>query len=499
MEVTPFGLVIGVVGLVLLLRAKVTAMLWMTMICALFGGSAAILMPALGGASVPPAQFALVFLIIRILLPGSGLYAAAGDGLRANVLLAAFTAYGIATAMIASRLFAGTMQVVALRYTVVSNLFATTALTFSPQNITTSVYMLGTFLTGFGAFVAMRERVSALRFVNVAVIVCWVHIFFGVSAAMLKGTPYDDFISFMRNAHYAQNDQSFEGYVRINGVWPEPSSYAAFGFDWFVILFECWFRNVLPRRTGPAAAAMALVLFFSTSTTAYAALAVYAAILVLRILVLPQSLPVSKGMGIAGAILAIIIAVAATAILFPDFASLFWRLLLRMTIAKQDSESGLQRAFWSKTGLNAFVSSWGIGVGPGSFRSSTIVTAMLGSVGVIGTGLFVLYTLTVIKPLRISTYFGQPERAGITLDPPALVGVAAAWGAIGVLIQAALTAPTCDPGTDFGLFAGAALALRVTGHIVRPATRIPSALDDYAQFDPVPPQASSAGIRESFI
>ena len=71
-----------------------------------------------------------MFLIARILLPGSGLYPAAGDALRANALLAVYTAYGVATAMIASRLFAGTMQIVAMRFTPVSNLFATTPLMF---------------------------------------------------------------------------------------------------------------------------------------------------------------------------------------------------------------------------------------------------------------------------------------------------------------------------------------------------------------------------------
>lgn len=482
MTPTFFGLIIAVVGLVLMVRFSLAPMLWLTMLCALFGGSAAILLPALGGASVPPVQFALAFFAARCLLPGSGQRAAVTDGLRANLFLGAFTIYGLITAMIASRLFAGTVEVVALRYKPAWDLFATTPLVFSPSNITTSVYLVGTFLLSVLTYTALRDRTQALRFVNVAVIVAWIHMFFGVSGAVLKGTPYDLFISAIRNANYAQLDQTLGGLVRINGVHPEPSSYAAFAFDWFVLLFECWIRNILPRRTGPAAAAMVLVLLFTTSSTAYVTLAIYAVLFIIRIVILPHSLPVRKGVALIAAALLAVIAVALTALLVPQVASTLWRLLQYLTIEKQDSESGLQRGFWAKIGLDAFVASWGIGVGPGSFRSSTLTTAMIGSVGVFGTAMFVLHVLRVIKPMRITTYFGNPARMGVAADREMLIGAAASWAVVAALIQASLIAPTCDPGTDFGLFGGAALALRSVRRL-HPAASPPVPLADYAHVD----------------
>lgn len=496
MTVTPFGLIIAVIGFILLLRAKVQAVFWLMIICTAFGGSAALLMPALGGASVPPAQFAVIFLVARCLLPGSGQYEAVADALRANVLLGAFTAYGIVTAFIAPHLFEGTMQVVSLRYQAVASLFATTALAPSPQNVTTTVYLVGTFLTAVTAYVALRDRQSALTYVKVAVIIVAIHTFFGVTGSVLKNTGYDAVIAFFRNANYAQNDQSIHGIVRINGIWPEASSYAAYGFDWFVLVFECWFRNVLPKWTGPAAALMVLVLFLSTSSTAYGALTIYFAIFLARVLISPKSLPASKGLAIAGAALMVIIIIALICFLFPAFATLFWKLLLQVTVNKQGSDSGLQRAFWAKTGLNAFVASWGIGIGPGSFRSSTITTAMIGSVGVIGTTAFLLHVIRVLKPLRISTYYGDLSRVGIPSDVAGRVGAAASWAVVAVLIETALIAPTCDPGTDFGVFAGAALALRTRRKGAPVAAPVPTAPRTASWLGDLPPLSSDTrGFR----
>lgn len=496
MSVTPFGLAIAIIGLILMLRSGVAPLLWMTMICALFGGSAAILLPALGGASIPPVQFALAFLAARCILPGSGQHAALSDGLRANTFLGIYVAYGLITAMIASRIFAGTIQVVALRYQFSWSLFATTPLAFSSSNITTSVYLIGTFLISVGTYVALRNQEKALSFVKVAVVVVWIHAFFGISSALLKGTPYDLFIDFIRNANYAQLDQVIGGFVRINGVFPEASSYASFGFNWFVLMFECWFRNILPRRTGAAAAAMVIVLILSTSTTAYAALAIYGIFLVLRFVVLPQSLPIRKGITLVATAMMVVLLVAAASLLFPEVANSIWTLLRHLTIDKQDSESGLQRAFWAKIGIDAFITSWGIGVGPGSFRSSTIITAMIGSVGVFGTLVFVLHLLRVIKPLRITTYFGDPRQAGVTFDQATLIGAAASWGAVAALIPASLIATTCDPGTDFAIFGGAALALRARRRSAstESSTAIPNA--DYAHVDlGLPRQLSSAALE----
>jgi hypothetical protein len=459
-SLTYFGVIIAIAGLILLLRNDIMAMLAMMMVCALFGGSAALALPALGGASVPPVQFALLFGVARILLPGSGLLPAAGRAFRANLFLGLYALYGVVSAMIAPRLFAGMILVVPLRFTGrLRSLFDTVPLAFSSSNITVPVYMTGSFLAGVVGYVAMDGRRAPTRFVKTAVVIVWIHIFLGLSAAILKGTPYDTLISFVRNANYLQTDQTIEGFARIKGVFPEPSSYAAFAFGWFVFVFECWFRNILPRRTGPAAAMMGIVLFLSTSSTAYVALGGYALLFGLRILYLPRSLEIRKGMALVAAILIIILLVSALFFLFPAAAEFVWDMLQHLTVGKQQSESGLQRAFWARLGLQAFQMSYGLGIGAGSFRSSSFVTAMLGSVGAVGSLFFILHVINAWKPLRRSTYAGA--RSVRHYGEPAMIGAAAGWAALGVLIPAAIIAPSSDPGNDFAVFAGIALALRV--------------------------------------
>ncbi len=58
------------------------------------------------------------------------------------------------------------------------------------------------------------------------------------------------------------------------------------------------------------------------------------------------------------------------------FNDMIWR--------KAESVSGRQRAFWAGQSVSAFLQSFGLGVGPGSFRSSSLLTAVLGATGVIG-------------------------------------------------------------------------------------------------------------------
>lgn len=459
MNFTIFGAVIAGIGLLLLSRGTVMTMLVLMMACSLFGGSAAIILTAIGGSSVPPEQFAMVFALARLFLPGSGQTKALLKAARENAALGLYALYGLVSAIFAPRYFRDQMRVAPMRSASNSRwIFDTVPLAPSSTNITVTVYMIGSFFAGLIAYVAMKDPKSAKRFVNVGVVIAWIHITLGILAAVLKGTPFDLVIDFIRNANYAQTNQSVDGIVRITGVFSEPSSYVAFGFGWFVFLFECWLRDILPRRTGIAGAAMGAVLFCSTSSTAYLALAAYAAIVVLRILVLPQYLGLRKGLTIAAAILFLLIAVSVIGLAFPAFSDAMVTLLRHMTIDKQQSESGLQRAFWAKIGLTAFAVSDGLGVGPGSFRSSSFATAMLGSVGAVGAALLLSHLVRALKPLRISTYCGYQDRQ--RFGDEAMISAAAAWAAIGVLIPASIISPTCDVGSDFAVFTGVALALR---------------------------------------
>jgi hypothetical protein len=462
--VTPtlIGFVAAAIGLWLLVRGGLRGMFAYLNLLSLMGGSAVVILTALGGSSVPPVELAIGFAALRILLPGSGRGHLFVDALRANILLVLFVLFGVLMAFVGPRLFAHQMQVVPMKLGAMNSLFATAWLVPTSQNITTAIYFLGTLMAALIAHVAMRDERTPASFVNTGVAIGWIHVVTGVFGAIARGKPFSLAIDFFRNGNYAQTDQYYGNFARISGIMPEPSSYALFAFAWFVFLTECWWRDVLPRRTGPIALALLLVLAASTSSTAYAGLAAYAAILVARVLLVPRGLRFGKAAVLGALIIAVIGLVAGLLALRPDLLDLGQTMIADMTVNKRGSESGLQRVFWAHMGVQAFLQSGGLGIGPGSFRSSSIVTAVIGSTGIIGSALFLLYLLQVIRPLNRSTYLPP-------VDMAQGVGVAASWAALGMMIPAAAMAASPDPGVTFAVFAGSALALRGRRHVSPPA------------------------------
>jgi hypothetical protein len=449
---TAFGIAIAVIGILLLLYASIPAMFCFVLLCSLMGGTAALSLPALGGSSIPPAQFALAFFVLRYLLPGSSQGHIVREGIRANLSLLLYVIYGIAIAYVGPRLFADRLDVVPMRYTG-HLIYGTTPLEPTSQNITTPVYLVGTLIGAIGAYVACRDPRGAKTMGYTAVAIALIHMFFGISGVVLKGTPYDDFLGLFRNANYAQLDQRVGSVVRMSGIFPEPSAFSAYGFGWFVFLFECWYRDFKPKLTGWVAAALLLTLLATTSSTAYVGIAAYALLFFLRTICFISDVPSRKVVLIFAGMLISSIVISAILISKPSLVEQSLNILYAMTIDKQSSESGMQRAFWAQHGLNHFFESMGIGIGPGSFRSSSFVSAVAGSMGIVGLLTFGIYVITILKPLRASTYNGS-------ISDRVSVGVASSWAAIALLLIGSFGAPSPDPGNDFAVFAGAALALR---------------------------------------
>ena len=450
---TLFGLISIVIGLALLVRGTSLDLLRFMTFSTLFSGSAAIIMTALGGSSISPAHLAMVFLVARILLPGSGEYARIGPALSANAFLAVYAVYGAASAFILPRIFEGQMYVSPLRPVTVKSLFDTVPLVFTNQNVTTAVYMLGTLLSGICATIVAHRPDSSRKIVRAACIIAWAHATFGVLGVVLTNLGHGDLLNFFRNGSYGQLEQSYNGMVRISGIFPEASYYASYAFIWFVFVFECWMRDVQPRRTGPAAIALLLILIFSTSGSAYLSLGVYGALLVLRLLVLRQQLSPFKMVAILVGLVAALLAAMGTVLLVPHLADQLADMFQHMTMDKADSVSGRQRSFWAMQGLEAFVASYGLGIGAGSFRSSSLFTAMLGSMGVVGVVAFLGHLVRVFKPMRASTY-GSPK------DERMAAGSAASWTVLCMMIPAAIGAASPDPGVNFAIMGGLALEWR---------------------------------------
>lgn len=460
MELTFIGAAQVLIGLALFVAGSVEAIFAFTLVSAMFGGSAAILLPVLGNSSIPPVQFALLFVAMRLLVPGAGQMSAVAGALRANGWLVAFVVYGVAIAFIAPRLFVGQIEVTPLRGRVEARYVSTLAyvyavkpLVLSPQNLTTAVYLVGTLLAGIASFVACGRERGRVMLVRTLALVGITHALTGFASVVIRGTPAEVVLAVFRNASYAQLDQSYNGFIRMTGLLPEASTFANYGLVLFVFSFECWLRRIDPRWTGPAAALLASALALSTSSTAYAGLPTYALILAVRSLLFPGALPADRGLWIGAALLALVAAGCAVMIWQPRLADAFGDMILHMTVEKGETLSALQRKFWAWQGINAFIESRGIGIGPGSFRSSSLATAVIGCTGVIGATALLMHILTAFSPLRQSTWAPVSDQSLST-------AAACSWAMIMGVAIASISSPTCDPGTDFAILSGAALALR---------------------------------------
>ncbi|MEO0061565.1 MAG: hypothetical protein RLZZ08_125 [Pseudomonadota bacterium] len=464
MSFTFVGLLQLVIGSILLFRS-LPAMLMFLLASGLFGGSAALTMPAIGNSSVPPIQFALLFVYIRLLMPRGGYFAVWTQGIRDNFMLVLFTFYGMVAAYAGPRIFAGRMNVAPVRFENPRNLFDAIPLEPTSQNFTASIYLLCALLAALAAYAIVRSRAGVEMLVKGGVVIAWVHALSGLIASLTKGTPLEEVFSLFRNGNYAQLDQAYQGFNRVDGFFPEASGWAAFGIAWFVFNCECWYRSVWSKHTGRAALLLGAVLFFSTSSTAYVGIGCYLVFFIGRLLVMPASVqPVRLKQGLLAMFSMMVMAAVAMAAI-PHFAAQVVDMILHMTVDKGDSLSGQQRLFWAMQGFTAFEVSAGVGIGPGSFRSSSLLTAILGTMGVVGVLTFAGYVFSVLRPLPTRGAGGQGaggQGAGGGAGNDAVVAVmeACATTAFIVLIPAAISSPNSHPGTNFSILAGAALALR---------------------------------------
>jgi hypothetical protein len=453
MELTFIGYAQLVIGSLIVLAGSLRAAFLFLLLSGLFEGSAAIILTSLGGSTIPPIQFALAFVVVRILIPRGGFLGSVREAFHANRWLAAFVIYGVASAYLGPRLFAGEIDVPPMYFLSTSGLFHTVPLAPNNQNITASVYFIGTLTLAMVAWIACRFRGGAETLVSATILIGWLFIATGLIGIAVRGTPLDAVLDVFRNGNYSQLDNDLNGFVRIRGLMPEASTYAGVVYAWFVLNTELWYRSIRPRSSGAVALVLGLVLLFSTSSTAYVALAGYGLFLAARPIVLPGVGEVSKNrkLLLLGGFGVFVIAVALATV--PQLPQALYDMIATMTYGKSDSDSGKQRLFWALSGWRAFVESYGLGIGPGSFRSSSMFMAIVGSTGVIGVISFLAYVVSMLQPWRRSTW-GSSDNLAHAL------GGACATAALLGLIPSLVAAPQAYPNSSFAIFAGAALALR---------------------------------------
>jgi hypothetical protein len=419
---TPWGALVIIVGVWLYFKPAAYSAAF-AFYCSLFAGASAIDLPLLGSSSIPPSVLSLAFLALRITRRDTAIPRVIILALEKNAWLIVFCIYAALTALILPKIFEGRVKLIPMG--AAGKGFV--PLHVTSQNITTAVYLLGTGFAAWAGTIVSVQPGSTRIVARAFLVITWIHIVTGMADLAFSFAHIGGAFDIFRNGAYAQLDQGYNGVHRISGLCPEPSVYAGLGTMYFIFMSELWLRNIDRLASGFTALAVMLMVILTTSTTGYITLVAYAAVLLARAFLVPASISATKTV-ILVSITAVGVALSlAFAVFVPAAAGRFIGAVTEMTLNKAHTASGVERSLWAKQGLIALQASHGLGVGVGSFRSSGLFSAILGSIGPAGAIVFAAYCLQVAKFGKRSTYVPSSDfdqsvaaAAGWTVDPSRL-------------------------------------------------------------------------------
>jgi hypothetical protein len=406
-----------------------------------FGSTAVATLSALGGSSP------LIFTAFTLLL-------LTATAMRKGVLqdlvmifsnywtawvVAGLIVYSIVSAIFFPRLFAG--QVVVF----VGTTSGVQELPLAPVsgNITQTGYFVISALTFFAVaiFLVRGGRLEILR----RGFLTWVilHVCLGLIDLMGKMTGVGDLLSPIRTANYSLLVEVEEaGFWRIAGGYAEASAFGSVTLACLGFSYTYWRTS---RSSGMLVLTLGLfaLLVFSTSSTAYAGLAIVA-----PFVAIPMAVSAMRGrLSRPDLLLVALVWIGLTAILCTYLASehLFdpiIRLFDTMVLNKATSESAQVRLYWNARSMESFLATNGLGVGLGSSRAASWVVAVLSQLGSVGA----LLMATLVGVLLWDLIAGKPgddDRTSLALVRGARACVLAS------LAGASVSSGFADPGLQF--------------------------------------------------
>ncbi|MBM0204180.1 hypothetical protein JNW90_14480 [Micromonospora sp. STR1s_5] len=450
MTIEPIGLLTMLAGLLCITLGPGFS-IFAFVLSSLLGAAAAVILPALGGANIPPSHLLLLFLSVDLALRRRSVTAALQSVTlpRPGFLLLATVSYGVVTAAFMPRLFAGLTNVFAIVRSASSGVIALVPLAPVSGNLTQTVYFVGDLVCFciFSSYLAARDRVELL---GRALILCaCANLVFGLLDIVTHRTGTAELLGFIRNANYAMlNEAEMAGLKRVVGSFTEASSFAATTLWLFAFCGKLWLCEVRPRVTGPLAAASLGAIGLATSSTGYAGLA---ALLFVEYMIGAGHLAMGKAtrntqLFVLLGPIAFAALVLGMALHTPTWSTLME--LVDQTFARKlSSDSGVERSAWNQQALLNVIETWGLGVGVGSTRASSWLLAVPTSLGVLGALSYFAFTVAVL--VRRGSYTGEAGN----------VQRAARSACMAQLMAAAIGAAFVDLGLPFFVLAAVCLAV----------------------------------------
>lgn len=373
-----------------------------------FGSLAVLPAEASAGLALTPAPVLGALLFLRVAVARGGLAGMARLALapRGMLLLAAYAVVAVVATAFLPRIFAGTI-VMPWR----GEVLAPTPLRPSAQNASQLAYLLMSILVAF-AYARVLSRPGLRQHVLRALALGGgVAVATGILDLAMSSLGLASLLAPFRTASYALHvSHAILGTKRVVGLMPEAAAYGLLCAGYLSLLY--FLRRALPdgwlRRRGVPGLLIGLVaaVALSTSTAAYAALAVLGAVAAAewgwRWAALGRRAPGRRGLAPeAWAAIGAMTALAGVFVVLPQLLDPVAAILEATVVEKAASTSFAERSAWTEVSWRAFLATGGLGLGVGSTRVSTSVVGVLAGTGVLGGCLyygFLLRTLTRRAP-----------------------------------------------------------------------------------------------------
>lgn len=412
-----------------------------------FGSFAVIPTELTGGLTLTPTPVVASMLVGRELLAPGGPARALVLALKPSGLfyLSQFwLVAGIATVFM-PRLYGGAVEVIPVRP---AGLVSAAMLAPSAQNLSQFVYVTISVLAVFAFARLLRSERDRLHAMQALCLGAGIAIASGILDFSSKFVPVQPLLDAFRTASYTlMTDNEILDSRRVVGLMPEASSYGALLLCFLPALY--FFRRAMPAgmlrdRIVPLQCCALLVLvWLSTSSSAYLGLAAFAAVAVAewtwRFLAARRNPLLRRGiatefcagLAVAATILLLLIAV-------PRVFSPLVEMLDVMVFQKSNSSSFEERSLWNTVSWNALWATGGLGVGLGGTRASNFAIAVASNAGIVGAALYFTFVLRCL-------FFGKAPHADVR-------GQAILSACRCAYVPAFLAILTVGTTPDFGLF-----------------------------------------------
>lgn len=407
-----------------------------------FGSTAIATLGSLGGSS-PLIYTAFAGLLVAAVAAKRQIWRDLGETLgrvRPVWVLCALMIYAVISAMLFPRLFAGEASV----FVQSSERKGIVEATLAPVsgNISQTGYFIVGGLTAIALCVLLLHRDGLEQVRRGFLFWCCLHAGMGLLDLLGKLAGAGDLLAPIRTANYAMLTEASEaGFSRIAGAFSEASAFGGVSLSCIAFTYTYW-RRTGHRLSKWLTATLLGLIALSTSSTAYVGVVLVSVPVFLSLgrSVLSGRLA-SDDVLILALLAAAIFAALAIGVAREGFFDPVVRLIDSTVVSKSSSVSGEERAYWNLRSLQAFVDTFGLGVGFGSSRASSWPVAVLSQLGLIGAVMMALLVAVIARGMGRLRAFVAPETDAVVASIRA--------SALASIVAGSLISGTPDPGMIF--------------------------------------------------